>query len=368
MDDSYIHLPASSTDASVIKDLQNLSSLHIPEVTMPMLSWFAVAALRPIIREFPVLHVSGTSGSGKTTLVQTMQYIFSGSMISSNLTTTTPYAISAHFMASNAFPVWFDEYRLGARDDAKKTLDQLLRDTYTGQVSTKGAMNNNRAEVTRILTDTPIIITGEDTLSEKSHVDRSIIINLPMNGKNREALNYFEWEAPKAHRYLKWLHANDFTNEIKLPAINYADELSPRQKHNFQVIQCGYNLLQDYVYDLQRDKANKWELPALSWDLILSDAKQATEENPILELIRWAYESEDKAVFAVEEENQLAISPIELMRIQNAPWGPKLALPFEKHTAFGRWLEDHLNAKKDRVFHMGKQRRVYVVDYDKVMS
>ena len=102
--------------------------------------------------------------------------------------------------------------------------------------------------------------------------------------------------------------------------------------------------------------------------MILSDAKQATEENPILELIRWAYESEDKAVFAVEEENQLAISPIELMRIQNAPWGPKLALPFEKHTAFGRWLEDHLNAKKDRVFHMGKQRRVYVVDYDKVMS
>ena len=55
-------------------------------------------------------------------------------------------------------------------------------------------------------------------------------------------------------------------------------------------------------------------------------------------------------------------------RALHSPWGPRLPLPFEKHTAFGRWLEDHLGATKERVFHKGKQRRVYVVDYNKVIE
>jgi len=364
LDSSQVSLPTAVTDAKVLQTLQKLSELHISNITMPMLCWFAVAPLRTLFREFPILHISGTSGSGKTTLTQIMMYMFSGSKITSNLTTTTPYAISAHFMASNAFPIWFDEYRPGARDDARKTLDQLLRDTYTGQVSTKGAMSNNRAEVTQILTDTPIIITGEDTLSEKSHVDRSIILNIPMKGKNKEALTYFEFESSIAYNYLSWLHKNYLTTKVLLPAVNLPDDLSPRQRHNFQTLHYGYELLSNFVADLD----GNWEMPELSLNLALHDAQVATEEDPILELIRWAYESDERAVFSLEGEDKLGISSIELMRIQNAPWGPKLPLPFEKHTAFGRWLEDHLGAVKDRVFYNGKQRRVYVVDESKVLE
>ncbi len=191
LDDRQVLFPSRVTSTKVLQTLQKMSELHIFDVTIPLMCWLAVAPLRPLFREFPILHISGTSGSGKTTLTQVMMFMFSGSRITSNLTTTTPYAISAHFMASNAFPIWFDEYRLGARDDARKTLDQLLRDTYTGQVSTKGSMSNNRAEVTQILTDTPVIITGEDTLSEKSHVDRSIILNIPILSSPSKAKTAF---------------------------------------------------------------------------------------------------------------------------------------------------------------------------------
>jgi len=364
LDTSQVNLPSGKTSSKTAQSLQRLTELHISDVTMPILCWLAVAPLRTLFKEFPILHISGTSGSGKTTLTYIMMYIFSGSNITSNLTTTTPYAISAHFMASNGFPVWFDEYRPGARDDTRKTLDQLLRDAYTGQVSTKGSMSSNRAEVTQILTDTPIIITGEDTLSEKSHVDRSIILNLPMKGKNKAAKDYFDWESPIAFNYLSWLHKKYLTTEVLLPAVDLPEDLSPRQRHNFQILHYGYELLTHFVDDLDTN----WELPELSLDLALRDAKVATEENPILELIRWAYESEERAVFTLEDEDKIGISTIELMRIQNAPWGPKLPLPFEKHTAFGRWLEDHLGASKERVFYNGKQRRVYVVDYSKVME
>jgi len=361
-----IKLPDRHTPTQVVNIIRNLIDLHKLEVTTPILAWLAVAPLRTLFKEFPVLHLSGTSGSGKTTLTMTMNYIFSGSMITSNLTTTTPYAISAHFMASNAFPIWFDEYRPGARDDAKKTLDQLLRDTYTGQVSTKGSMNRNRAEVTQILTDVPVIITGEDTLSEKSHIDRCIIINIPMEGKNKEAKDFFEWEQSIGYHYLKWLHANGHTNKVELPKSSNFKELAPRQQHNLKVLQYGYDLLSDFVEYLQLDLDMNWQLPDPNWDLIIHDAKVAADENPILELIRWAYESDERAVFSFEE--RIAISTVELMRIQNAPWGPKLPIPFEKHTAFGRWLEDHMHAKKERVFNNGKQKRVYLVEYEQVMG
>ena len=110
-------------------------------------------------------------------------------------------------------------------------------------------------------------------------------------------------------------------------------------------------------------------MPPRSWDLIIQDAEVASGEDPIMELIRWAYESDHDAVFAhPQDEDKLCLSPIELMRIQHAPWGPKLPLPFDKHTAFGRWLEDRIGAKKEREFYNGKQRRVYIMQYDMVVN
>ena len=189
-----------------------------------------------------------------------------------------------------------------------------------------------------------------------------------MEGKNAEALGSLDFEDTISYVYLKWLHKNYLTNSVKLPDNHELDDsVSGRQLNNYRVLQYGYNLLQHFVHDLQIDHDIKWQLPDKSWDLILRDATIAVTENPILELLRWAYETESTAVYAIEEEGKLAVSTIELMRIQNAPWGPKLPLPFEKHTAFGRWLEDHLGAKKERIFYMGKQRRVYVVDFDKVI-
>ena len=160
---------------------------------------------------------------------------------------------------------------------------------------------------------------------------------------------------------------NYLTYEVKLPEIDLPSDITGRQRNNFKILQLGYNLLSDYVNELKEELGFDWQLPPKSWDLILTDARTAKDENPIIELIRWAYESDEKAVFPLEDDSKIGISTVELMRIQNAPWGPKLPLPFEKHTAFGRWLEDHLGASKERVFYNGKQRRVYVVDYEKVI-
>ena len=190
-----------------------------------------------------------------------------------------------------------------------------------------------------------------------------------MEGKNPEALDQLEWETSIAYSYLSWLHREYLTESVTLEQADLPDHLSPRQKHNFNVLNYGYTLLEGFVNYLCEDSDQEYTLPPRSWELALQDAQVAASENPIVELIRWAYESNHDAVFQhPNDETKLAISPIELMRIQNAPWGPKLPLPFEKHTAFGRWLEDHLQGDKDRVFYDGKQRRVYVVDYHEVIN
>lgn len=362
--------------AQALHTLRLLADLHDPQVVMPMLAWMAVAPLRPLFRQFPILHLSGTSGSGKTTLTQVIMTMFSGSSITSNLTTTTPFAISAHFMCSNAFPIWFDEYRPGARDDAKKSLDQLLRDTYTGQVSTKGAMNNNKAEVTEILTDSPVIVTGEDTLSEKSHVDRSIIINIPPEGKNELVLSELDFETPLAHAYLHWLYVNNLTLKVELPELDFDTEgLTNRQIVNFRVLQYGYHLLQGFALylststnqDGSEHRITDWVLPDRSWDLVLKSAIVASEENPILELLRWGYEYNQDAVVDLGP-NLIGISPVEVMRLQNASNGPQLPIPFSRHSALTRWVEDNLNGEMRSVNHMGRSRKMIVVPRDELFD
>jgi putative protein kinase ArgK-like GTPase of G3E family len=64
-------------------------------VTDPILAWLALAPLRSLLREFPILAVTGSSGSGKTTLMETMVRNFTGTLITNNLTATTRHSVFA---------------------------------------------------------------------------------------------------------------------------------------------------------------------------------------------------------------------------------------------------------------------------------
>src|SRR5690606_23794116 len=143
------------------------------------------------------------------TLTEKVLRIFSGSEITTNLTSTTPYAVTSFFAASNAIPVWFDEYRPGAREDAKSQLDQLLRDAYTGQPSWKGGLTDNKAEVTEVPTVVPVVVTGEESFIETSHTDRMVLVRLTKDGRgNLDLLDQIP-SSGFAHAYLSWLFGGD---------------------------------------------------------------------------------------------------------------------------------------------------------------
>lgn len=358
--EDYVHLPPAVSQDSLRDTLINMLDLHRPQVTHPMLAWLAAAPLRSIINPFPILLVSGASGSGKTTTTGILSYLFSGSRLTTNLSATTPYAVMSYFDCTNAFPVWFDEYRPGARQDALDQLNQLLRDTYTGQVSSRGNLSaRGGVELLNTHTDTPIIVTGEDTFVEISHRERAICVNLPRSGGNAVALGRLEFCSPIARSYLTYLHKKGLTHGVELEWIKdqyrkHYPNFRDRPIHNLAVLQQGWNMLASYaesVLDLDIGE------PVFNLAIDASDTRNL--EDPVDVLLEWAWNvNPSQCMFVRWEEGTpfLCISTIELMRL--ARRDQPTTLPFSSHTALAQYIRDRYGATECRREHNGKYLRV----------
>ena len=269
-----------------------LRTLHNKAVMDPILAWCAVAPLRSLFKSFPILNVSGPSGSGKTTLLDATLRAFSGSAIQSTLTSTTRFALIAFMQSTNAFPVWFDEYRPGARNATLQELQQLLRDSYDSQTSYKGGAGDTWNQVESYQTVAPIVVSGEDSFSETSHMERMIVVQLPLQGRNPGALaevNAGTATSGLAHDYLRWLladmHRNDYDGSLITPTPAGPEHLNPRQRANLGILQLGWAMLDDYISD-----QGGYRLGDPDWSGIMAEAEAALVTDPTREALLWAAE------------------------------------------------------------------------------
>lgn len=275
------------------QQVHSLRNLHKQTVMDPILAWLAIAPLRSLLNEFPPLSITGSSGTGKTTLTEAVVQTFTSSLIANNLTSTTKHALFAYLGCTNAFPVWFDEYRPGARKDAIITLEQIIRDAFTGQESSKGGLNReNWAEVVSVAMRAPLIVSGEDSFNEVSHTERMILIVLPMEGRNPDALREVRaWgDTGFAYNYLTWLQKGLMDNSLP-EIVNYStgpSELPARQRINMGVLELGWKLLTKFMND------HGDYLTDPDFSLIMNEAVEATKHDPIEDAIRWAL-NEDAA-------------------------------------------------------------------------
>lgn len=166
-----------------------LERVNDPTVTGAVLGWLCATLLRGRRAPAPPLFVTGESGSGKTSLIQRMLGSF-GFGVEMNLTTTTPYGVDCMVNSSVGFPVWFDEYRGGAREDSMMRLRQLLRDAYNGQPSVKGGMTQQATELTEVTTWAGIVVSGEMGTQETSLRDRLVMLDLDRSARDEGA---FKW-------------------------------------------------------------------------------------------------------------------------------------------------------------------------------
>jgi hypothetical protein len=292
-----------------------VARLHDSKVITPILGWFAAAPLRSTMKNFPPLAVMGGSGNGKSTLVEKIMAAF-GLPDSLNLFGTTRYGVLAYGASTNAFPVWFDEYRNGMRADTRAAIDQLLRDAWDGSSSPRGGMTENVSQVKLMAACAPIIVSGEDTFSETSHIERLVIINLPKKGKKLAALRAlgephphdvgipgaFPLEAALrgfGRAYLEWLldTAESWPESLVPPRVY------DRQEHGRAICRWGYDLLGAFCLNYEAEDI----LPPYDDAQVVSDAEEAAATNPISEAIEDAFETYDidrKPIVWDEKEDQ----------------------------------------------------------------
>jgi len=345
-----ISLP--SLPCNPIQEFMAMYNMHRPDITGPFLAWLATAPIRPLFSQYPILSISGGSGTGKTTLTETLLAGFSGSDITTNLTSTTPYAVTAFFASANAIPVWFDEYRPGAREDAKNQLDQLLRDSYTGQPSYKGGMTDNKAEVTEIPTVVPVLVTGEESFIETSHTDRMVLLRMTKEGRGPIA----KPSGGYARTYLEWLLTGGKDNDPFIERINVQPagdaSLNDRQRINLGVLDLGWRLLSDFFTEINPG----FVMPKLDTSNITKEATEAQKSNPILEAVRWALENNLYTDPVWKDEQYVYVAPVNL-RTEVAK-SQAFVLPTNNAKGIKAFLVDNHQAIETRVEHLGKRTRV----------
>lgn len=258
-------------------------------ITDPILAWAAVAPFRSLLPQFPVLNVAGTSGSGKTTTVQAIIPALTGSHIFQTLSSSTPYAVESIINSTNGFPVVFDEYRPGARDASLLRLEQLARDAYDGTSSAKSAGGDKWNEIAYIRTMAPIVIAGEQSITETSHAERMILVQVVRptvrDPQHQRALDFVKAtdDGSLAWSFLSHVVRSVQDSDRLSVTPQGAPELPDRVRYNLGVLDLGWRILNDFL-----GERGASPLSAPDWSGIIETTASVTATNPTVEALGWA--------------------------------------------------------------------------------
>jgi len=272
-----IHVPRADWDVTAIPALEQMND---PATMAIILGWICATLLRGKRAPAPPLFISGESGAGKTNLLSTTLRSF-GFGTETNLTTTTPFGVDCMVSSCVGFPVWFDEYRGGAREDSMQRLRQLLRDAYYGQPSMKGGMKTQTTELSEITTWAGIVVSGEMSSHETSHRDRIVMLDLDPNAKNKDAFVWLQDKQKTAglgRAMLEFLSTRpDALFKITPQG---RPELGDRFRDTMGFVQAGWDAWRGFRWEMGlRDKPVGPNL------LMLEEARGKTED-PWLEAIK----------------------------------------------------------------------------------
>lgn len=331
-----VHLDEGPWDTDVPALLRQL---HRPDVVTPIIGWIAAAPLRALCGKFPILAVVGGAGTGKTTLVGTLLRAF-GFDVASMLTATTPHAVHSLAASTNAVPVWFDEFRAGARHDARLVLEQVIRDAWDGGASLKGGLRDNRQELVTLRASAPIVVSGEDAFSETSHLERMVLVNMPGEGREPrvlQRLNDHGQVGGLGRAYLGWL-----VDAHAAGTLPRAPALLDRMEQARAVTTWGWELLRAFT----RERCG-YDLGEQDLSRVTRAHTEATETPAIVEVVSHFYGINCSRGFPLvwRDDADLCVRVMDVVRA--AQRETDLALPGGSR-AIKNWLLDRYGGSEER--------------------
>ncbi len=301
-----IRLSTDKADARLIYAMREMNDHRI---TDPVLAWTAAAPFRSLMSQFPILNVAGTSGSGKTTTVQAIIPTLTGSHIFQTLSSSTPYAVESIINSTNGFPVVFDEYRPGARDASLLRLEQLARDAYDGQPSAKSAGGDKWNELAYIRTLAPIVIAGEQSITEISHAERMVLVHIvrpqTRDSKHLRALKYVKanQDGTLAHSFLSHVVDSVQAGGRLEHKPRGPESLPDRVRYNLGVLDLGWRILNDFL-----NRHGFGDMKDPDWSGIIDTTKNLTSTNPTIEALIWAIGDEYASRNVWVSDNELIVN------------------------------------------------------------
>lgn len=320
-----------------------LERLNDPAIMAAILGWIMATMIRGERAPAPPLFVSGESGAGKTNLLSTVLGAV-GFGTETNLTTTTPFGVDCMVSSCVGFPVWFDEYRGGARVDSMERLRQLLRDAYYGQPSMKGGMKTQVTELSEVTTWAGIVVSGEMSSGETSHRDRIVMLDLDPASRNKAAY--------------KWLQDKRRTAGLGRSILEF---LAARPDILFKIEPRGDSDAPDRFRDTMGFVATGWEAwKHFRWDMGLQDTVVAEpdysymskgrkeSEDPWLVAIKHCegVRTKDGLEIVTQEGNDLVLIPSEII-VEARRVG--IELPARANELIA-WLKNRYVVEDTRVF------------------
>jgi hypothetical protein len=151
---------------------------------------------------------------------------------------------------TNALPLWFDEYRHGARKDALEMMNQTLRDAWTASASSRGGVGDNMQRLHTTTVSAPIIVSGEESLEERSHIDRVVALSLSEEDKNPEALVALQKARGDGagrigYAYIDWFMWKMGRDELYLP-----EPKQNRQDQADSVLEWGWFMWREFCMEV----------------------------------------------------------------------------------------------------------------------
>ena len=255
-------LKKAPQDRDMLRDtLSVLLRLNAPHSVHPILAWLAAAPLRSQLPEFPILNIAGIAGTGKTATIETLVRTWSGFDRYLGLgTAPTRYAMTSLIAGGNAFPVALDEYRPSGRmfgDSAITDANDIIRAAYNGQTRETGGFPGDVQRKIELEQSSPLIVSGESTLDEKSLRERAVLVRLQAEGRDVAAMSAFKAlpaDGRFAYVWLQYLLSNRDGEAAVLRSVPAGPEsLSPRPRHNLGVLEAGWDMILRFVEDYRLD-------------------------------------------------------------------------------------------------------------------
>lgn len=171
-------LPTKSELEGILKYLFSFNAL---DLAVPLVGWFIAAIYKERIfeftRQFPLLFIFGAAGAGKTQTILNLKRLFCLGMDNiKSIADVTNFTLIKSANSNNTIPLMLDEYKASMFNSFQtKMVSKLIRAAYNNEMGERGTASQ---QIHTYFYRSPIILAGEQTITEPAARDRIIEIHM----------------------------------------------------------------------------------------------------------------------------------------------------------------------------------------------